>query len=266
MKVLIVGEFSAFAKNLSVGINSIDGNEAVVFANDDGFKKIKQTSLSYTYKSPHNIKLFGFEIRGTHKIVGYFQYMKFKKDLKKFKNYFDVIFIISYTLIREEHNKTNPQFSINDLKYAIKKDGKIFMSSCGGDVAFFEFAKQNKRFSCVYKDLNIPRMPLYYKQKDLIKDIVKGVIPMSYQYHEAYRLYGKEFPLLNPIQLPFDVSTVPHKSEYLKNKKITIFNGALRPTKGTKFIVEALQKISEKYSDRIIIREDRLPYNQFLNF
>ena len=36
MNVLILGEFSAFAKNLAKGINAIEGNHAVVFSDDDG--------------------------------------------------------------------------------------------------------------------------------------------------------------------------------------------------------------------------------------
>lgn len=266
MKVLIVGEFSAFAKNLAQGINSVENCEAVVFSYEDGFKKVSQDSKSYTYKRPYNYTIFGKELRGTHMFTGYRLYKEFKKNLKGYHHYFDAAFIISYTLLRKENNHTLPQFSKSDILYAVKDSQKIFMSACGGDLPFFEFALNDKRFSTVYKNKVILNNPLYQALEKEALFIVRGVIPMSYQYHEAYRCYGEKFRLFDPVPLPFTASSVKAKNSYYSNGNIVIFNGALRPSKGSVFIDEAVQRIKEKYGDRIIIRNDRLPYNKFLEF
>lgn len=266
MKVLIVGEFSGFAKNLAKGINGIEGNEAVVFAYQDGFKKIQQDSFSYTYDKPYNIRFCGFELKGTSRLTGFMLYRKFKRDLKKYHRYFDAVFIISYTLLRDVNDYTKPLFSKEDILYVVKDPAKVFMSSCGGDMAYYHFCLQDKRLSTVYSDCSILNNPLYERKRLDAQSIVRGVIPMSYQYQEAYRLFGKEFMLLNTIPLPFDSLSVKAKKEYCKGGKVVIFNGGLRPTKGTKFIDEALERIKEQYPDKVIVRNDRFPYDQFLEF
>lgn len=266
MKVLIVGEFSGFAKNLAKGINCNIGNEAVVFAYQDGFKKILQDSLSYTYEKPYNIRFLGYELKGTNKLTGFMLYRKFKRDLKKFHRYFDAVFIISYTLLRDTKDYTKPLFSKDDILYVVKDPNKIFMSSCGGDLAYYQFCLQDRRLSSVYKDRSILNNTIYERQKADAQAIVHGVIPMSYQYKEAYRLFGKEFLLLNTIPLPFDSDSVKAKKIYRKGEKVVIFNGGLRPTKGTKFIDKAIEQIKNQYPEKVIVRNDRLPYNQFLEF
>ena len=266
MKVLIVGEFSAFAKNLATGINSIPGNEAIVFSYEDGFKKIQQDGKSYTYPRPYNYRFFGVELRGTNKITGRILYKRFKKDLAEFEHYFDAAFIISYTLLREDSNQSAPLFSKEDILFAVKDPSKIYLSSCGGDIANFKFALQDRRFKTVYTDSSILDNPKYIKLEEIALSLVSGVIPMSFQYHEAYKLFGSQFKLMDSIPLPFDSCTVERKKQYFNNGKIVIFNGGLRPTKGNLFINQALERIQQKYNDRIIIRNDRMPYNQFLSF
>lgn len=265
MNVLIVGEFSAFAKNLALGINSIPGNECVVFSYKDGFKDIAQDSRSYTYQKPYNLKFLGITLRGTNKITGRKLYKQFQKDISNFKGYFDAVFIISYTLLREESNHSVPLFSKSDILKVVKDPNKVFMSSCGGDRAFYQFALNDRRFNTVYKDPNVIK-PRYKLLESEALSIVKKVIPMSYQYHEAYKLYANQFELTKPIPLPFDSTTVQAKTQYCVNNKIVIFNGSLRPTKGSVFIDEAVKRIAEKYPDRVVIRKDRLPYQKFLSF
>ena len=51
MKILIIGDFSSFSKNLSAGFNSL-GHECFVFSWGDGFKKISQDNNSYMISTP----------------------------------------------------------------------------------------------------------------------------------------------------------------------------------------------------------------------
>lgn len=263
MNILILGEFSAFAKNLALGINKLGGHNVVVVCDGDGFKSIKQDSNSIVFPIPHNISLFGIQVPKTYKIYGFKNFLKSRKVVKRFNSYFDVVFIINSIFIRDYLELSSPFFSVKDLRFVCKNNAKIFMSACGGDLPFFSFAVSDKRFATVYS--KIPNIKFFARKESLAKSVVDGVIPMSYQYAESYRQFGKDFALLPAIQLPFDVDSVPTKDFSNITNKIVIFNGALRATKGTKFIDEALKIIIDKYGDRLIIRNDRLPYDQFIN-
>ena len=262
MNILILGEFSAFAKNLALGINKLGGHDVVVVCDGDGFKSIKQDSNSIVFPTPHNISIFGIQVPKTYKIYGFKNFLKSRKVIKRFNSYFDVVFIINSIFIRDYLELTSPYFSVKDLHYVCKDGAKVFMSACGGDLPFFSFAVMDKRFSTVYS--TVPNRRFFERKEKLASEVVDGVIPMSYQYAESYRQYGSEFNLLPAIQLPFDVDSVPTKDFTISPEKIVLFNGALRATKGTFFIDEALRVLINKYGDRIIIRNDRLPYEQFI--
>lgn len=266
MKVLIVGEYSAFAKNLALGINRLADHEAIVFAYEDSFKKINQDGLSYTYYSPTSIKLFGIQVPHTAWIKGFMQFLSFKKTIKKYKDYFDVIFIINGTFIRKQSVFIKALFSLKDLDYVSNKGTKIFLSACGGDPVFYKHAHTDAKliygFGGTNTDLPKARLEI---ENELKKKIV-GVIPMSYQYAQAYRIYGQGYNLLPSIHLPFDLSSVKVKKNYDVNRKILLFNGALRPNKGVRFINEAVDRLEKKYSDRIVVSKIRLPYDKYLEY
>lgn len=263
MNILILGEFSAFAKNLALGINKIGGHNVVVMCNGDSFKNIKQDENSIVFPEPHNITLFGVKIPRTLPFNAFWIYLKSRKSLKKFKSFFDAVFIINCRFIRDDHERTSPYCSIKDIQYICRPGARVIMSACGADLPFFKFAIADKRFSTVYVN-GIPNEQFYRRKEELALKIVDGVIPMSYQYAEAYRLYGKDFKLLPAIQLPFDVSSVPVKDFKTQNKQLIVFNGALRPTKGSVFIEKALEIVKQKYGDKIVIINERYPYDVFL--
>ena len=266
MNVLIIGEYSAFAKNLCAGINSIEGNHAIVFAYKDGFKSINQSEDSHTYETPRKLSICGINVPLTQKITGWFLYRQFKKDVLNYKGYFDTVFIINSQFIRLENDFSLPLFSINDIRYVAKPSSKIFLSACGGDSVYYKFATTDKRISTTFTIENSKIAPKVKKVENLLYSIVDGVIPMSYQYAQAYRLYASHLNIHPSIHLPFDMTTIPERKSYLEDGKVVIFNAALRPKKGIKYINEALEIISKKYSDKIIIKDVRLPYNEYLNF
>ncbi len=266
MKVLIVGEFSAFAKNLALGINRLPDHEAIVFAYEDSFKKINQDGRSYTYYTPTNIRLFGFNIPRTAWIKGWRQYLRFKKTLKEFKGYFDVIFIINGFFLRKETVHTKALFSLRDIDYVSSNEAKIFLSACGGDPVFYKHAHTDAKLIYGFGGTNtdLPKSRLEIEKE--LKNKIVGVIPMSYQYAQAYRIFGKDYNLLPSIHLPFDISSVKVKKNYDINKKILLFNGALRANKGVRYIEEAVSILEKKYSDRIIVSKKRLPYDKYLEY
>lgn len=263
MNILIIGEFSAFAKNLAKGFNRLGGNRIVVISGGDSFKKIEQDENSIVFPEPRNLSLFGLRIPKTKGLSSFFLHLKTRKIVKEFSSNFDVVFLMNVGFIRRKPDLHSPYFTVDEINRMRREQSVVIMSSCGADLPFFKFAVNDKRFSTVYKDLSITHNPIYAEKEKLALKIVDAVIPMSYQYAEAYRLYGKDFRLLKAIQLPFDNQSVNSSHVYHKDK-IVIFNGSLRPTKGTIFIEEALKIVEDKYSDRVIIRKDRLPYSQFL--
>ena len=263
MNILIIGEFSAFAKNLAKGFNKLGGHRVVVISDGDSFKKIEQDENSIVFPEPHNLSLFGMKIPKTRRLYSFFLYLKTRSIVKKFSSFSDVVFLMNVRFIRRNNDFRSPYFTIGEINRMRKEESVVIMSSCGGDLPFFKFAVKDKRFSTVYKDLDVTKDPIYAEKEKLALQIVDAVIPMSYQYAEAYRLYGKDFKLLKAIQLPFDNSSVESSHVYHKDR-IVVFNGSLRATKGTVFIEDALKSIEEKYKDRVIIRKDRLPYSQFL--
>jgi glycosyltransferase involved in cell wall biosynthesis len=263
MNILIIGEFSAFAKNLAKGFNKIGGHRVVVISDGDSFKKIEQDENSIVFPEPRNISLLSLTIPKTTRLSLFFQFLKTRRIVKYFYSQFDVVFLMNVGFIRRKYDVFSPYFTIEEINRMRKDKSVVFMSSCGGDLPFFKFAVNDKRFSTVYKDLSITRNPVYAEKEKLALSIVDAVIPMSYQYAAAYRLYGEDFRLLKAIQLPFDNTSVELSHIYHKDR-IVIFNGSLRPTKGTIFIEEALKRIEEKYKTRVVIRKDRLPYAEFL--
>lgn len=263
MNILILGEFSAFAKNLALGINKLGGHNVVVVCNGDSFKQIKQDENSIVFPNPRGRKLFGIRVPFSLLFDSYMIHLKSRKTIRRFKSYFDAVFIINVRFIRDNHEHISPYYSIKDIKAICRPGSKVIMSACGADLPFFKFAVSDKRFSTVYV-YGIPNEQYYRRKEELALKIVDGVIPMSYQYAEAYRRYGKGFKLLPAIQLPFDVSSVPIKDFEIKNSQLVIFNGALRPTKGSAFIEKALDIVQKKYGDMIVMRNERFPYEEFL--
>ena len=266
MEVLIIGEYSAFAKNLCAGINATPNNHAVVFAFKDGFKNISQSKDSHTYEYPQFKRIFNIPIPFSNKIRGVLLYRKFKEDIKKYKEFFDVIFIINSSFLRDKSCKTMPLFSLEDISFVSKENAKIFLSACGGDSVYYQFATTDPRISTTFNKKNC-RVPnrVAALEKNVFK-VVNGIIPMSYQYAQAYRTYASHLRILPSVHLPFDISTVGKRNGYCKEGKIIIFNAALRPKKGMSFINKALDIIEERYKDKVVIRNDRLPYAEYLKF
>lgn len=266
MKVLIIGEYSAFAKNLCAGINRIPDNHAVVFAFKDGFKNISQSKDSHTYDYPQFTRIFNIPIPFSNKIRGFLLYRKFKEDIKKYKDFFDVIFIINCSFLRDKSCKTMPLFSLEEISLVSKENAKIFLSACGGDSVYYQFATTDSRISTTFNTKNSKvSNRVGAIEKDIFK-VVNGIIPMSYQYAQAYRTFASHLRILPSVHLPFDISTVGKREDYCKDGKVVIFNAALRPKKGMSFINKALDVIKKRYKDKVVIRNERLPYAEYLNF
>ena len=262
MKILIIGEYSGFIKNLTYGFKNYNDVEVVVFAQADGYKTIKQDVKCYSYAEYDNFKLFGVQIRKSYLLRGIIPFLKFKRDIKKYKNYFDVVFIVNAEFLRPNWYLFKPLFSSKDLDYVKKNNAKVFLSACGFDYANIQYMKYNAP-QVAYHILNNYDNTFYNLQNKIAYKCSDGIIPVAYLYAQSYRDYKSDIKLLNSIPLPFNATTIPYQDN-IKNSKIRIFNGVLRQWKGSKFTEEALSIIQEKYGDRVEIVFYRKPYDEFI--
>ncbi len=148
MKIVIVGEFSSFAKNLSKGFKAL-GHSCVVFSWGDGFKKVEADETTYKTNET-NFNVLGRQIRGTHFLKAPFLNLKlhhFVKELSKDKA--DVILVTNIVFLRQSNNFFNSvfyvKFSYEMLCSIVKDKSNIYMSSCGNDYIVNMFLPMTER-------------------------------------------------------------------------------------------------------------------------
>lgn len=250
MKILLLGEFSGFFKNLKLGFQE-EGHDVTLIAGKDGWKKVD-----------------GADVLIESSLVGILRKidirLKYLYHLNKMKN-FDVVLIINPNFF--------PRFIANILiKYLNKYNTKIFLSACGDDVEYISYGKKgNYRWwpfmdwcEDVRKDYYQTNFELSIHEK--ICKIVDGVIPSSFEYADAWRHSKNAKKVKCTIPLPIDtgkISFIPYKEK----KKIVFFHGLNRECfKGTKYIREAMKNIQKKYPNDVeCIIEGGLPLNEYLN-
>lgn len=266
MKILIIGEYSSFAKNLKVGFERM-GHEVVIFQDGDGWKKIEGGLNTYTYPFKKNLFIFNKQIRKTWILNSIRFTPKFQKDKKNFKSHFDNILILNSEFVRLEHEIWLPQFSINDIKYIGKKNAGVYLSACGIDYAYLNYS-QKFRYSPF---LNLKNSPYFSKRGvkiiNKINEVINGVIPVMFEYTVAHKELQKinQINIFKTIPLPVDLQNI--KSENELKEKIVIFHGLNTSMKGSEFIIEALNVIKNKYIERVeVIMDGKMPLNVYLEF
>lgn len=262
MKILIIGEYSGFAKNLKNGLEQL-GHEAMVFHEGDGWKKINLGDNSFSFPLT-NFIFTGINIRGSWRVKKIYYYFRFKKKISEYKKYFDGVLIINPHFIRKK-GELAPRFSLNDLKYIIKNNAKVFLSACGDDYVYVKFKPKFR-----YRDLNKTLEKYFLAKKrvyhfEQLLQNIDGVIPVMCDYAIPYRDYAskKNINVLETIPLPICSKQLEYCNE-IRNK-IVIFHGINRESKGTEIIIEALNYIKEKYSDKVeVIIDGHLPLEDYL--
>ena len=263
IKILIIGEYSGFTKNLVHGFLSLkDSPEVVVFSNQDGFKSIQQDVVNYTYAQPHNINILGVEIKKSHHIQSFFEFRKFKKDISLYQDYFDIVFILNPEFIRNREYDFVPLFSFEDINCVRKASSRVYLSACGIDAVFLDQLKADRDFS--YPLLEIAyESPKYRALNQEVLNYVDGIIPVTGYYAEAYKNSIYHDKLLDVIPLPFDCKSVFYQDR-VKHPQISIFDGVLREYKGTMYVNKALEIIMKQYGERVKVIRERRPYSDFI--
>lgn len=264
MKILIVGEFSGFAKNLSIGFKAL-GHEAVIIGYGDGWKKIDVGENGHLLDYCRNYQLGNIPLRKTWMLRSWFHFYKVKELISKYRGYFDVILIINYSFIRLKYERWYPYFSIEELKNMLTPEGKIFLSACGGDFPTDLYCpKLRYTYFPDVKDspfLKKRMMKIFHQ----VSKSVQGVIPVMYEYGVAYRSIARQYELKIFDTIPLPVDTTNLAVYNVLEDKIVIFHGKLRLSKGTDLIQKALDKLKKKYPDKVeILIEGGMPLEKYL--
>lgn len=265
MKILIIGEYSGFAKYLSRGFHQL-GHKSFVFSWGDSFKAIEQDKDSY-YVNVKDYKIGKYVIKNSNRIRNRFSGIKLHRFISRMKKEWDCAFIINFGFVKTNNNPLVPFISIEQIKSLLKDESQIFLSACGGDYIFYRYIIENGGQS-PYEIEKAKRSVVNEESKytTLIKE-VKGIIPISIDYLKAYMYYQKAFRynVYPIIPLPFDVDSV--KCTNHTNGRIQIMHGVNRPEpKGSFFIIPAMERIQKEFPDKVtidIVR--RVPLSEYLN-
>ncbi|MEC6897861.1 glycosyltransferase [Photobacterium piscicola] len=253
MKILLLGEFSAFHKNLSEGLIEV-GVNVVTASNGDNWKKIDS---NISWGSNFSGKLGQME-----------KLYKISREYKKFEGY-DVVQLISPIIFPK-------QFNINEILInRIKENNKsLFLLGAGGateNVIITRFLKNKFKYPQLYKEIiknkdsewSLSVEGLKYNKK--LHEMINGYIPIMYEYAQGYRDESFE-KLKKTIPIPININKIKYRENNPK-KKVVFFHGVTREgEKGTPLIRDAMLRLKEKYPRDVEINiVGNLPLSEYLD-
>lgn len=265
MNILIIGEFSGFAKHLKNGFVSL-GHNVVVVHNGDGFKKIPTGDTDIVYKLPNDINFLGHRIKHSHvlfnsqisKSIG-------KRILSKGVKY-DLIIVVCSAFVTDTFLKVGVPIDI--VKKYVGLGAKLVLTSCGGDPAYLKYLNTQKFFDIAFPDgIKAPSKSMYRVFDELVS-LSSSVVVTAYDYYDTIHKYFN-----NDLHICMDkVSYIPLPVTYEKdtisdctNRKIVLFHGVIRPVrKGTPYFEEALNRLSKEFPDKVeVIIDGKMPYEKY---
>jgi glycosyltransferase involved in cell wall biosynthesis len=252
MKILLLGEFSAFHLNLKKGFEKL-GHEVTLVAGGDGWKEI-----------PNDFKILSLGVKNP-----------ILKIINMMKDFFRISSFKDYDVVQFMQPVVFPHYlGFNKLlnNILLKNNKKSFLIAAGSDSFYWENYTENFRYSphhdMKYFDKkgkkSLYEKTIIYKYNKYLADKVDGIIPIMYDYDIGYHKFKNK---KNIIPIPIDTNDIKY-SDNIVNNKIVIFHGLNREGfKGSKFIKIALERIKEKYSDKVeVIVEGGMPYSKYLEF
>lgn len=247
MKILLLGEYSGVHQNLKEGLVEL-GHEAIIVANGDGWKNIK---------SDHQIGNNSSSLQGKFSRVSW---PILNKNILKNN---DIVQFINPEIF--------PRYiDIPTLKFIFKNNNKTFLLGAGCDWFFYQVTKEYSYSPCkTCQEIDLDNACNWtnkrrQKLNKIVADQATGIIPLLYEYAEAYRRHGYS-NLRSTIPFPLNTNNVKFKSNIVKDK-LVIFHGLNREGfKGTKIIKEAMESIKNKYSNDVeIIIDGKMPLEKYM--
>jgi len=265
MNILIIGEWSGYAKNLKEGFVAL-GHKVVIISNGDGFKKIPTYLEDIRYAVSHNISLWKHEIRGTNRVLSPYYNFLIAKKLKRINLKFDLVIIINENFIRQHFY--NVAISLKQVSRLLKDRCYCLLSCCGNSISYRMFGHELR----YYSNTSLGAKPFVLKKDDnkWFKKIIAfsdSIVSVEYDYTYCIKKYCKKYDINIPIRsIPLPITIETEYNPIKIEDKIVILHGVIREKdKGSDFIVPALKKINAKYSDKVeIIIDGHMPYNQYV--
>lgn len=271
MRILLVGEYSNLHNSLKEGLLN-HGHQVILLGTGDAFKKLPVDINVRGQYMQDNFLLNGLRqvfFKATRQDLAYLEtYVRTTHKLKGLGQ-FDVI-----QLINEYPFKT-PYFLERKLIEKLRKmTRKLVILGCGDDFIYLKerhrlphhpidvlSGKQEFPWSAIYLTKRHEAFHKWvFEQKDLL-------ITTDLDYHTIY----KEEPMsdyFGMIPNPVNLDRFPAKEYPGIEDKIVIFHGINRSNfykKGNDLFEKALQKINEKYADKIQINTvESLPYAEYI--
>jgi len=247
MKILLVGEFSGLHNNLKEGLVDL-GHDVTLLSAGDGWKKFGSDIFLSPFKG-----VIG-------KVMNLFYDYRVLSKIKKY----DVVQFMNPHVI----NRFMPRKFL--LKKILKNNSKVFLIAAGGDSYFWKIGPEKLKYgpfedTFKYDDV---RFISYLKTDEafdynsfFVKNVV-SVIPVMYEYETSYSDIDN---LGKCIPLPINVDKIRYEKNIVKDK-IIIFHGLNRyGFKGTKYVEDAFEYLSEKYPDELeLIIKGNMPIDDYL--
>lgn len=260
MNILILGEYSGFAKHLKIGFKKLGHNVTVVMK-PDSFKKFKGDEDDVLYG--YNLSFRGKPIRGSALLLTPFRALSLRQKLeKRYKTLTpDLIIVINYEFISTSLFFVGP--TLRFLERLVNRGAKLIMSVCGLDPAYYHL------YPDYYKIAGVKAMGDDDRYSYLITH-ADAIIPTGYSYYSAISKYSNDkgfgkAQIKNAIPLPIKIED---NYNYLtcEGRKIVIFHGIIRPeAKGTPFIKAAMERLQEEMPDKVeCVCRGNMPYDEYV--
>jgi len=270
---LILGEYSGFARNLKKGFESL-GHQVLLVTDGNAQKKIVIDKNDIRFRFARAYYVRGVEIPFTKKIHSLINNVHINCKILSISGKFDIVLLINAEFllgcVLEDVG-----ISLSLLKTKLKNDGKLVLSACSYDPAYYEYEHLLKYSPFVGNGATVTRKydtdchkRLFYKTLQNV-DLI---IPTDYAYKFTMSTYmedrGIRSKLSSPIILPYDVKAV--EQYYPENKKLVILHGIIGSRnrellKGSNHILNALKKLECKYGSHVeILNPSGLSLNDYI--
>ena len=261
MNILIIGEFSAFAKHLKNGFKRL-GHHVTIVHTGDTYKKVDGDKDDVLYKAK-NISFGGFRLPGSERFLSPWTNRLIQKCIEnRFSGaHIDIVIAIHYGFLTNQLFK--PGVHLCYLNRLVNEGTKLIMTACGNDPAL------HLAFPAFCKSIQLP----WKKNNACFEFLIKksdAIFPTTYSYYASIKNYCHHFGyndshLCHTTPLPITVDD-DYKITPCADRRIVIFHGITRPlVKGTPFIKEAMDRIQKEYPDKVECRcEGGMSYNEYV--
>lgn len=249
MKILLVGEFSSFHRNLKAGLEKL-GHEVHIAATGDGWKNIER---DIDLGSNKNGLIGGIERR----IKVFVKMWNLKGyDVIQFINPFCLFYIPFLTKLL--------------ISRLINNNLKCFLVAAGTDSFYLENAQKKMRYTPIDEWLHfdqkkkghIYQSGRYIRFNKWFANVVDGIIPILYDYQVCY---AGQSNLEECIPIPMNIDDIEYSPNVVSGKVI-VFHGLNRyGFKGTRYIEEAFSRLTPKYKGHVdFIVKGHMPLDEYL--